>query len=165
MCQRLKPYSDKPKMAKLTVVRTGFTNNLAQRITHCCIRSAVTLQSHLNHSLLVPRLIEIFRLYYPYTGDTTQARVFRQCIFNKSLRFFIRHLIHLQLCEQAVLWEICLLNASVKWLNAEIREKLLSFASFAQHYKNWWRDLLIFLFCLKHWHSNCCCGTPGISQT
>lgn len=33
MCQRLKPYSDKPKMAKLTVVRTGFTNNLAQRIT------------------------------------------------------------------------------------------------------------------------------------
>lgn len=52
--------------------------------------------------------------------------MFRQCVFNESLRLFISHLIQLQLYElKAALWEIYLLSASVKCLNAEIREELL----------------------------------------
>lgn len=89
----------------------------------CCIRPAITLQTH---SILLSKFIEIFRLHYSYSGDVIQSGVFRTCIFKKSLRLFIIQLIHLQLCElKATLWESFLLNPCVKWLHSEIREELL----------------------------------------
>lgn len=100
--------------------RLGFTNDLTQRITltlPCEVRCRCTWAALSSHQSLMK---------YSYSADINKARVFKQYAFNESLRVFIGHPIQLQLYDlKAALWEIYLLSATVKCLNAKIREELL----------------------------------------
>lgn len=113
-----------PNGKTLKAFRLGFTNDLTQRITltlPCEVRCRCTWAALSSHQSLMK---------YSYSADINKARVFKQYAFNESLRVFIGHPIQLQLYDlKAALWEIYLLSATVKCLNAKIREELLSHLS------------------------------------